>query len=217
MHLPVRVFLLDDHHVVLHGMRIHLAQESDMVVVGKASNSRQMLDGLSRLKVDTLVLDFSLKHQDIDGLNLIRLLRIRHPQVKVLVVSAHYTPDTVRLALLTGAHGYVSKCHAMDEVITAIRVLARNGQYLHPEMAAQVDALKDDTDQGLGLVLASKLTAREHEVVRCILQGMNNAEIATKLSRRANTISSHKAAAFRKLGVASRYELLDLHRNAAKT
>jgi two-component system capsular synthesis response regulator RcsB len=136
----LRVALLDDHAAILHGLTARLAQERDIDIVGAFSGSQEMINVLQSAPADFLLIDYALGHNDIDGHNLIRLLRIRFPKAKIIVTSAHDNQATVTLAIQAGASGFVGKGQDLDDLVTAIRTVARGDTYLPPEVAAELDS-----------------------------------------------------------------------------
>lgn len=218
---PLRLMVLDDHEVVRHGLVARLAEEPDLSVVGSHASSRELLDALAQatLPVDIVLMDFSLGPTDIDGLNLIRALKIRFPACKTLVISAHYSAATVALALKAGARGYVGKNQALAETMTAIRTVARGRIHLDPVMAVEIAAGSEDAlvhTDAEALAQNPRLSPREREVLRCCLEGLSVTEIATKFSRNVNTISTQKQAAFRKLGIRTDHELFKIQHQLDK-
>lgn len=222
----LRVALLDDHAAILHGLAARLAQERDIDVVGAFSGSQEMITALQGAPADFLLIDYALGHNDIDGHNLIRLLRIRFPKAKIIVTSAHDNQATVTLAIQAGASGFVGKGQDLDDLVAAIRAVAKGETYLPPEVAAELDgrgaqqqvpqpASPGDigSEPGDSAILQgnAELTPREREVLRCFLSGMSVAQIAEKFSRSNKTISTQKQAAFRKLGVRSDAEFFQIH------
>lgn len=217
---PLRLMVLDDHAVVRHGLVVRLAHEPDLSVVGSHATSRDLLDALATLPAEIVLMDFSLGPSDIDGLNLIRALTIRHPRSRTIVISAHYSAATVALALKAGARGYVGKHQELDELVAAIRTVGKGRIHLHPDMAADIathaEASPGPTDAG-ALTKNPLLSPREREVLRCCLEGMSVTQIAAKFSRNVNTISTQKQAAFRKLGIRTDNELFKLRYQLDKT
>lgn len=217
---PLRLMVLDDHAVVRHGLVSRLADEHDLSVVGSYATSRELLDALATQPAEIILMDFSLGPTDIDGLNLIRALKVRYPNCKTLVISAHYSAATVALALKAGARGYVGKNQDLSELITAVRTLAKGRIHLHPEMAAEIatrsEAALEHTDAE-ALTQSTGLSPREREVLRCCLEGMSVTQIAAKFSRNVNTISTQKQAAFRKLGIRTDNELFKIRHQLDKT
>lgn len=204
----LRVAILDDHAVVRNGLLAHLQVEAGIQIVGLYGNSRAMIAGLAHKPADVLLVDYALGPDEMDGVSLIRALRVKFPDCRIIVLSAHAEPATVALVLRAGARGFVSKAQDMAEVVGAIRTVAAGAVYLESEMMFRVsDATTKhvpvEREDSHDAVYGAALSAREREVIRCFLDGMTVTEIAEKFNRSIKTISSQKAAAFRKLGVSS--------------
>ncbi|MBK5435294.1 response regulator transcription factor [Pseudomonas sp. TH32] len=208
----LKIALLDDHAIVRHGLVNRLQQEPDFEVVGVYARSRDAMAGLAVAPAEVLLLDFVLGPSELDGILLIRALRVKHPQCRLLIFSTHHDAATVILALRVGARGFLGKSEDINQLISAVRLVASGEVYLSPDMAyrvAEATAVnshgeESNRDEALRFV---SLSAREQDVIRCYLAGMTITEIAEKFSRSIKTISSQKAAAFRKLGVVSNNEL----------
>ncbi len=214
----VTVMLLDNHAMVRQGIELALGNEADLHVVGSFGTGRELLDALALRLVDVVVMDFALGPDDIDGLNLIRTLARRFSRCKPVVVSSHYTPATVSLALKAGSWGVVGKIQNLAELITAIRTVAEGRIYLQACMvlALQVGrslvGAKPGVEGSTPFPLADGLTPKEQEVLRCFMDGMTVNAIAAKFSRSASTISTQKQSAYRKLGIKSDSELFKVRR-----
>ncbi|MBO9538443.1 response regulator transcription factor [Herbaspirillum sp.] len=215
----VRIALLDDHAVVRYGLAGRLSEEPDFQIVGTFSSSKEMMAALRATPADLLVIDYSLGANDIDGLNLIRALRVRFPDSKILVSSSHYNPATVALAMKAGARGFVGKSQELSELIQAIRTISVGRVYLNNDMAAELSSMlsSDPGEEAAGsravsdsLSESSELSPREREVLRCCLDGMTVTQIAEKFARSVKTISGQKQSAFRKLGVRNDSELFKI-------
>ncbi len=208
----LQIALLDDHAIVRHGLVNRLVQEPDFEVVGVYARSRELMAGLLTHPAEVLLLDFVLGPHELDGILLIRALRVKYPGCRILVFSTHHDAATVILALRVGARGFIGKGEDMSQLISAVRLVASGAVYLSADMAYRVaeatavnyDGEEQSRDDAMRFV---SLSAREQEVIRCYLAGMTITEIAEKFSRSIKTISSQKASAFRKLGVMSNNEL----------
>ena len=208
----LQIALLDDHAIVRHGLVNRLVQEPDFEVVGVYARTRELLAGLAKAPAQVLLLDYVLGPSELDGVLLIRALRVKFPQCRILVFSTHHDAATVILALRVGARGFLGKSEDMGQLIDAVRLVASGVVYLSPDMAYRVaeatavnyDGEVRNREDALRFV---SLSAREQEVIRCYLTGMTITEIAEKFNRSIKTISSQKASAFRKLGVMSNNEL----------
>ncbi|QJI30306.1 response regulator transcription factor [Pseudomonas sp. ADAK18] len=214
---PIRIALLDDHAIVRHGLANTLAAESNFEVVGIYDRSRDLIIGLASAPADLLLLDFALGPDEMDGVSLIRALRVKFPDCHILILSAHHDPATVGLAMRVGARGFVGKGEDMVQLVKAIRKVATGAVYLSTDMTYRLaetvtsDTREDPSDARDALVQA-ELTSREQEVIRCYLAGMTVSEIAEKFNRSIKTISTQKTSAFRKLGVTSNNELFKLNK-----
>ncbi|OAE71651.1 DNA-binding response regulator [Achromobacter insolitus] len=208
----IRVALLDDHAVVRYGTASRLAEEGNLLIVGSYETSRAMITGLHNAPADVLLVDYALGPAEIDGVSLIRALAKKFPDSAILVFSSHYDPATVALALRMGARGFVGKSQGMAQVVQAICKVATKAVYLDAEMSyllaevpTPVRAVMSnaEVDPAEKLIAGTSLSAKEREVIRCLLGGMTISEIAAKFNRSVKTISSQKSVAFRKLGVTS--------------
>ncbi|HEX7816634.1 response regulator transcription factor [Dyella sp.] len=210
---PLRLMLLDDHDVVRRGLELLLTQEMHFEVAGSFTTSQELFAALQVEHADVLVIDYSLGPAEVDGINLIRALRVRFPNEKILVVSAHYNAATVALAMKAGAKGFVGKAQGHKELARAIRAVAAGRTYLSNEMASEMEAGGRSSELSTGeraLTEDAKLSPREREVLRCYMDGMSVSQIAVKFSRSITTISAQKSAAFRKLGVRTDNELFKI-------
>ncbi|MGV2293050.1 response regulator transcription factor [Trinickia sp. YCB016] len=218
---PIRVAILDDHAVVRHGIKAHLGEQHDISVVASFEHSRELLQWLKKNPVDVLVLDYSLGPNEIDGLNLIHIIRSRFAACRILVSSAFNAPMTVALTARAGVAGFFGKDESLRDLVRAIRKVHAGGTYFNSPLGTDVTlavpprASRPETPPGESSGDRSRappgiklpLSPREYEVLRCCLAGMTISEIASKFSRSPKTISAQKHAAFRKLGIRSDYEL----------
>ncbi|OQS43688.1 response regulator transcription factor [Chromobacterium haemolyticum] len=218
---PIQITLLDDHLMVLNSLAGRLANETDLNVAGQFTSSAPLIQHLKQHDgVDVVVTDYALSPGDIDGFSLIRGLRRRFARVRILVMSAYYTPATVALALRCGAHGFIGKEQSLDELVAAIRLLADGHGYLSPDMSAALDESCANLPAPEKAMLRSlldhpELSPREREVLRCCLDGMTVSDIAVKFSRSIKTISNQKQSALKKLGLRSDNELFKLQSRLA--
>jgi DNA-binding NarL/FixJ family response regulator len=208
----LRVMLLDDHEVIRRGLELLLKQEYSIDVVGSFRSSRELFAALKDTRADVIIVDYALGPSDVDGLNLIRALKVRFPHERILVMSSHHNPATVALAMRAGAHGFVGKGQSQSDLITAIRAVAAGRVYVEEHLAAHLSSVKSSAEEKAGdeLLGYARLTPREREVLRCVLDGMSVTEIAAKFFRGITTISAQKNSAFRKLGIRTNNELFKI-------
>jgi len=189
------VFLIDDHAVVREGIKRMLAHAPGIAIVGEASDGEEALRVVPAARPAVVLLDMSLP--GMQGLDVLReLQKLREPP-RVVVLTIHDERELVLGAARLGAHGYVLKQASREELIEAIGAAADGGFYFSPEI---VDVLRESPAP----VAPATLTARELEVLRLVAAGAENREIAERLFVSAETVKTHLATIYRKLGVAGR-------------
>jgi two-component system response regulator NreC len=201
--MPIRVVLADDHAVVRAGLRRVLEAESDIEVVGEASNVRDAVFEVRAQKPDVIVMDVVMP--GTSGIEGTPLVLHEAPEAKVLVLSMQDDPRYVREAFAQGASGYVLKEAADTEVVEAVRQVANGQQYLHPALGARL--LESEARQREEEA-SDPLSEREREVLRMLALGHTNQEIAKLLYISVRTAESHRAHIMQKLRLGTRAELV---------
>ncbi len=184
-----RVMLVDDHKILLDGIKQLLSSEPDLEVVAEATDARMGLNMLAYLSVDILVTDLSLP--DVEHTSFIRDIRKKLPDLKILVLSMHDESELLRDVLNTGVLGYVLKSNSREELVRAIRTVLHGGKYISPEVSLKL--LEQEQRQN-----NSVLTDREIEIVRLIAKEYSNKQIADALFISERTVESHRKNIFRK-------------------
>lgn len=213
-----RVAVLDDHPLIRKALQYSLEAEQDIEVVGVFKNREEAIPALESGNIDLLVLDYLLREADLDGLQLIKHLRLRFPLLKILVSSAVESPAIVQLVIKAGVKGFIGKSKEQEELIDAIRHVAGGKRYLSADMQLELDKFHETDKEMISYlepreegedieVLIRELSPRELEVVRCYLAGLSITQIAAKYNRSRKTISGQKQTALRKLGLRSDVEL----------
>ena len=200
---PIRVLIVDDHAVVRAGLKLLLAQESDIEPVGEASTGREAVFQARELNPDVILMDVVMPDQT--GLDVLPTLVHEHPETKVLLLSMQDDPRYVREAFAAGASGYVLKEAADAEVVAAVREVARGGRYVNPELGARLVAADADASRRAE---EDPLSDREREVLRLLALGHTNQEIAKQLYISVRTAETHRAHIMQKLRLQSRAELV---------
>ena len=191
------VFLVDDHTILREGLAHLINHSPDLAVCGEASNAQEALERIPAVQPSLIIVDLSLP--DTGGLELLRTLRVRHPEIPALVLSMHDESIYAERSLRAGAKGYVMKHVAMTEVQAAIRRVLEGGLYLSPRIS---DQLVKSAVQGKGTRETSSihgLSDREFEVLEMIGLGMGTTEIAGKLHLSVKTIETYQAKLKEKL------------------
>jgi len=191
-----RIFLVDDHEIVREGLAKMLARREDFEIVGSVATGREALAQLATTPTDLVLLDLSLP--DISGLEVLRDLSGRASPPRVLVLTVHDDQELIVGAVRAGAQGYVLKNARREELITAIREIARGNHYFSQSVLHSLVISQQEEDA------AAELSPREREVLRLLAAGMSNKEIATRLYVTTETVKKHLGSVYRKLGVDSR-------------
>jgi DNA-binding NarL/FixJ family response regulator len=184
--------MIEDHHLVREGLRLVLETEG-FDVVGESPSIAGAFDLVARHHPDVILLDLSLA--DGDGITLLRELRARSPETRIVVVTMHRDPETVRQALLAGAAAYLVKGAHSHELFEAIEAVMRGERYLHSSVTSMVvdDSLR-------WLQSGSILTAREREILGLLAAGNGPVEIGHRLGISPFTVRRHVANLSDKLG-----------------
>ena len=203
----IRVLLADDHPLILRGVRELLANEADIEVVGAETDPGEVAAAVARLRPDILIQDLSMAGR-LSGLEVIHIVRERHPATRIVVLSMHSTLASIHEAMEQGASGYVSKLEDMQLLIEAVRVVhAGQRHFGSPSTREQVEALARESGHGR-IAALSVLTKRELEVLSMVAHGHTSGEIAEVLHIGRRTVESHRASMTSKLGVRNQVELV---------
>jgi DNA-binding NarL/FixJ family response regulator len=192
----IRVLIVDDHHVVRQGLRMYLALDSDLEVVGEATNGAEALQAAREMMPDVVLIDLLMPV--MDGIAATEAIRRELPEVEVIALTSVLEDSAVYGAMRAGAIGYLLKDTRADELCRAIKAAAAGQVQLSAQVAArlvrEIPAPQDP----------DPLTDREIEVLRQLAQGKSNKEIAAALVIAEKTVRTHVSNILAKLGVASR-------------
>ncbi|CTQ51005.1 response regulator transcription factor [Jannaschia donghaensis] len=188
----IRVMIVDDHPMVVDGMRALLETYDDLSVVGTFRNGRDAIEQVATLTPDVILLDLNMP--EMNGLAATEILRDRHPQVAILILSMHDAPEYVATALRHGASGYCLKDQPTEEIRRAIDTVLRGDRYLCPGAET---ALEPSTDG------SEPLTSREQTILLLLAQGRSNKQVAGELDISVRTVETHRKNLKRKLGIAT--------------
>jgi DNA-binding NarL/FixJ family response regulator len=194
MTAKIRILIADDHLVFRLGLKSLLSGESDMAVVGEAATGRQTVEKFKQLHPDVVVLD--LRMSDGGGLGALAEIHAACKNARVLMLSSYGNEEEVYQALNAGASGYLLKDVGRDELGRAIREVHSGKRWVPPSLKS---VLNDRGDR-------AELTPRELEVLRLLVRGLTNREIAAVLGNSENTVRNHTVSIFAKLYVSDRAE-----------
>ncbi len=202
----LRILITEDHLTVREGIKLLVNSQPDMEVVGEAGDGEIAITEAARLSPDIILMDVSMPN--LNGLKATKKLRRLNPDVKILTLTRHTEDGYLQQLIGAGANGYVLKQSAPTELITAIRSVAAGNAYLDPTLTRKVMGGYVNRATSLRGENKGDLTDRENEVLRLISFGHSNKEIGVQLELSVKTIEAHKANAMRKLGIASRIDIV---------
>ncbi len=189
----IKVYIVDDHAVVIEGIYSLLLKEKDIEMAGYASNAANCLQYFSSHTADVILMDISLP--DMNGVDLCKLIKKNYPGIMVLALSTFNQGTYIRKMMESGASGYLLKNAGRQEIIEAIKVVVKGKTYLSFDAG---QALKSGTEQ---LNSIPPLTKREKEVLSAVAEGLTNMQIAEKLFISVDTVESHRKNLHAKLNV----------------
>ena len=199
----IRLLIVDDHELVRTGIMRMLADVTDLEVIGQACSGEEALDMVRDLEPDVVLMD--IRMPGIGGLEATRKLKQRHPEVKIIAVTACEDEPFPSRLMQAGANGYLTKGTDMPEMLQAIRQVATGNYYLNPYIAQQL-ALQPFTNSQLDNPMAS-LSERELQVGLMIAQGHKTQHVAEMLNLSPKTVNTYRYRIFEKLGLENDVEL----------
>lgn len=200
-----RVILADDHKIVRDGLKSLLDQNSDIAVIGVADNGRQLLDIVQQTSPDLVLMDISMP--EMNGIEATRQIIAAHPDVRVIILSMHSERRFVLEALNAGAHGYLLKDSAFNELIGAIQAVSNGEFYLSPKIAGVVVQGAVRRPQASQQTAFSLLSTREREVLQLIAEGKSTKEIAFSFNVSVKTVETQRLQIMKKLNIHNVAEL----------
>jgi DNA-binding NarL/FixJ family response regulator len=200
----IRVVVADDHAVVRHGLREILGGEGDIEVAGEVSDFPGLVDQVRQEPCDVVVMDLAMPGGS--GLDVLKRLRARRPELAVLVLSVHPEEQFAVRLLRAGAAGYLDKATAATELVGAIRRVAAGKRYVSSDLADRLaDALGDEAGPG---PRHERLSDREFEVLQLLGRGLSVGDIAEHLKLSAKTVSTYRSRLLDKMEMDSNAELI---------
>ena len=202
----IRVLLVDDHAVLRGGLKALLSLEPDLDVVAEASTGEEAIDRTQQIQPDVVVMDLDMP--GIGGLEATRRIAAEATGTRVLVLTSHSEEDHLLPVLEAGGHGFVHKSGPEEDLVKAIRTVARGEVFLYPRAAKLLlmgyQKAGDDSRKGP----LDELSDREREVAVLAAEGYTSAEIGKKLFLSPKTVDTYRARLMQKLGMTHRAELV---------
>jgi DNA-binding NarL/FixJ family response regulator len=202
MQNPITVFIIDDHQMLIDGIKALLLNESEFKIVGEALRSTEAIDRVKKMDVDVMITDINMP--EMNGIQFANAIRRIKPEQKILALSMFGDKAVITDMIDAGVKGYVLKNTGKQELITALKLIANGGTYFSGDVAKELNRVDDSIDKRY------ILTPREREIVRYVAQGLSHTEIGDKIHISPRTVDTHRTNIMRKLEVHSIAELIKI-------
>jgi len=204
MNDPLKIYILDDHQIVIDGINLMLAGTTDMQVVGAQTSAAAAMQEIGALRPDILICDVNMP--DMTGIEVSKLLHKSIPSLSILILTMMDDVHVLNELLATGVKAFVLKNKGKDELINAIRTVASGNNFFSAEIMKQVLSAAKSINK------PEKLTLREIEIIKLIASGKTSGEIAGTLFISENTVETHRRNILRKTKTHSGMELINYAR-----
>jgi DNA-binding NarL/FixJ family response regulator len=210
--VTVKILIVDEHVLFREGLQSLLSLEPDMEVVGQTSTVQGAVEQVASSKPDVVLMDISLR--DGSGLEALKSIKAKYPECGVVILSDQDSNENLYEAFRCGSNGYILKDTPIENLVTALRALARGEPILSRSLIRRiVEEYARLGDEGnRGDILLNSLTARELEVLRHVGTGASNREIAGRLSISEHTVKAHVRNIFEKLSLEKRSQMVSIAR-----
>lgn len=205
----IKIGLVDDHALLLAGLKMLISAQEDMEVVAEARSAKEALEAIPTASPQCILLDISLS--DMSGLELLPILKERLPDTHVIMLTMHDDPAYLRHSMEFGASGFLLKKAMDQDLLYAIRTVVAGGIYIQPDMLKYVVGHQrplKTTEENKENVLWKTLSQREQEVMIQLAKGFSAREIADTCNLSEKTVATYRYRAFMKLGITKRSELV---------
>lgn len=195
-----RILLVDDHQLIIDGLRGFIETNPNYIVVGEANNGNEAIRLAEVLQPDVILMDIEMP--EISGIQACQEIKRLHPQMKVVIVSMHNEKQLIKKLIEQGADGYLLKNSSKDDVMTAIEKVLNNHSYFSEEVTLSLldKNNKEQTNSNTFSKLGD-LTEREIEILKLLSQGMTNKEVGDALNISHRTVDTHRTNLMKKLDV----------------
>jgi DNA-binding NarL/FixJ family response regulator len=195
----IKILLVDDHQIIIDGLKSLLCNSGEITVAGEANNGREALRILDLIEIDVVLMDIDMPV--MNGIDTLKEIRRRGSAVKVIILSMHNEAGMIKSLVNLGANGYLLKSSSQDEVVNAIRKVADGQSYFSTEVTL---SLLNKSQNGIQTnPQVELLTDRETEIIQLIAEGFSNKEIGDKLFISHRTVDTHRTNLMKKLNVSN--------------
>lgn len=221
----IRVLCVDDHSLLVEGLRVQFAIEGRIEVVGRLATAARLVEEVARLRPDAVLLDIEMPGPD--AFEMANRLKRAYPDVRIIILSAHIRDAFISASFTAGVSAYYAKSDELSDIVQGIHEVMQSrsaGFLLGPKVRERCRPIvgrghpasgltEDESESSRLLALApmtllSSLTTREAEILRLIGKGLSRTQIAAQLCRSAKTIDAHQSRMMKKLGIAARADLM---------
>jgi len=196
----VKIILAEDHTILRAGLRALLASREDFEVIGEAGDGREAVRIVDKHVPDLLIIDLSMPK--LNGMEAIKEIKGRHPQVKIIVLTVHKSDEYIVASLDAGANGYILKDASHNELVLAIEYVMDGKVFLSPSISDKVmNAYLEQKKGNKPKSVLDLLTSREIEILKLIAEGHKNKDIADHLCISSKTVEKHRSNLMEKLDI----------------
>lgn len=196
----IKILLVDDHQIIIDGLKSLLNNSDEIVVAGEANNGREALRIIDLITIDVILMDIDMPV--MNGIDTLKEIGKRGLSVRVIILSMHQEAGMIKSLMNIGAHGYLLKSSSQDEVIDAIQKVASGQFCFSPEVTLSLLNKPQNNFQDSNPQI-ELLTDRETEIIRLIAEGFSNKEIGAKLFISHRTVDTHRTNLMKKLNVSN--------------
>ncbi len=208
---PISLLIVDDHLILRSGLRLLLESETSIEIIAEASSAEEALELAATKQPDVILMDIQLP--GINGIEATRRIKAQNPRTQIVMLTMFQDDDSVFAAIRSGAQGYLLKGATQEEIIQAVRGVARGEAVFGAGIAERVLKFFAAT-RPVAAPLFPELTSREHEILELIAQRLPNSAIAARLELSPKTVRNYVSNIISKLQVADRTEAMWLAKNA---
>lgn len=200
----IRIAIVDDHQIVIDGLRLLLSNHNQFQIVAEATSGKEMLNILPEKTVDVLMVDVVMP--EMDGYELSVQVRKLYPEIKILALSMNSEGSMIdKMIGHAQINGYLLKTIGKTELIQAIKTIAAGEDYFAPDTLLELNSFRKIKEENQLM----NLTARELEIIKCMTRNLTNKQIADQLYISERTVETHRKNIFRKTNTHSVLNLMD--------
>lgn len=203
----IKIILVDDHQMFRDGVKAVLSDEENIEIIGEVGNATDLYKLLDTQTPDIIITDISMP--DTSGIEIAKNISENYQQIKILILSMHSNEEFITKALKAGANGYLPKDTSMSELLDAINTIYKGENYFNKNISDTILKSIINNSKSTGINTRNKsLTKREKEIVKLVVDGLTNKEIADQLCISIRTVDTHKNNILQKLELKSSIELV---------